>query len=122
MGTPSCNCPNYDLEEEGMNGSTFQIILALAMLTATVMMIVTYHAFRRAGSARRIARMMKRLGLDPTIMKRGEAQSMAVAEEVWDRCRKCPVEGHCERWLRGDVSGGHTFCPNAGTFHLLSGS
>jgi len=39
--------------------------------------------------------------------------------DVKARCRRCPSEGLCERWLLGKVDGENTFCPNALTFDRL---
>jgi hypothetical protein len=32
------------------------------------------------------------------------------------RCRRCPVEDVCERWLAGELEGDNGFCPNANVF------
>ena len=36
------------------------------------------------------------------------------------RCRRCPREDLCDRWLAGEAPGSNAFCPNAQTFRILA--
>ncbi len=73
-----------------------------------------------AASARRILRMMKRIGLDPEAATLGDPQTTTIGKELRRRCRGCRSEDLCERWLAGKVKGGNTFCPNAESFRILA--
>ena len=96
-----------------MNIGYFEIGIALMMLAISVAMVVAFQGFLRAGTVRRLTRMLRRVGLNPDLMARKGPESAAVIQEIWQRCRNCSVEGHCERWLNGEVAGTNAFCPNA---------
>ncbi len=96
-----------------------EISLAIMMLAVTVAMIVAFQGYLRMGSARRLSRMLMRMGLGGTDLSRQDPVAAATIEEIWKRCRKCQFEGHCERWLNGEVGGDNTFCPNAEAFRAL---
>ncbi len=97
----------------------FEVSLALMMLAIAVAMLVAYQGYLRSGTARRLSRMLRRIGLEPSIATRKDPESAAVVQEIWQRCRSCGVQGHCERWLNGEVSGDNLFCPNSETFARL---
>jgi hypothetical protein len=105
-----------------------QISVAIIMVGVAVGSIVWIHSSMAADSAKRTMGMMRRIGLDsfmrsikwPAIF--GDAQTMTIGKEVRRRCRRCPREDLCERWLAGKVKGGNTFCPNAETFRILAGA
>ncbi len=97
-----------------------QISVAIIMVGVAVGSIVWIHSSMAADSAKRTMGMMKRIGLDPATL--GDAQTMTIGKEVRRRCRRCPREDLCERWLAGKVKGGNTFCPNAETFRILGGA
>lgn len=71
-----------------------------------------------AGSARRMTGMMRRAGLDAAALV--DPQAKAMLKTTRRRCRSCPREDLCDRWLAGEVPGGNAFCPNAQTFHILA--
>jgi hypothetical protein len=99
-----------------------QISVAIIMVGVAVGSIVWIHSSMAADSAKRTMGMMKRIGLDPWTATLGDAQTMTIGKEVLRRCRRCPREALCERWLAGKVKGGNTFCPNAETFRILAGA
>ena len=90
-----------------------QISVAIIMVSVAVGSIVWINSSMAADSAKRTMGMMKRIGFDP---------SMTIGKEVRRRCRRCPREDFCNRWLAGKVKGGNTFCPNAETFRILAGA
>ncbi len=102
-----------------MNTWSFEVSLALMMLAIAVALIIAYQGYLRSGTARRLSRMLRRVGLDPAIATRKDPEAAAVIQEIWQRCRRCSVEGHCERWLNREVGGTNQFCPNAKTFERL---
>ncbi len=99
-----------------------EISIALMMLAITVAMVVAFQGYLRMGTARRLIRMLARVGLNSTAMVNQDPASKATVEEIWQRCRKCQLEGHCEQWLKGEVRGDNSFCPNATTFRLMTHS
>ena len=92
-----------------------------AILTGIVLAVALLSHFRDA-SAKRMTRMMERVGLDPRIATRTYPQTLsypqteATMKQVRKRCRGCQSEDLCERWLVGAVKGENSFCPNAQTF------
>ena len=60
--------------------------------------------------------MMQRVGLDPEITSLDDYPIKQTIKDMRTRCRKCPSEDLCERWLSGEVTGENTFCPNAPEF------
>ena len=101
-----------------------QISVAIIMVGVAVGSIVWLRSNMAAVSAWRMMRMMKRIGLDPGTIKNTlwDSKTMTIRKEVRRRCRRCPREDLCERWLAGKVEGGNTFCPNAETFRILTGA
>ncbi len=97
-----------------------QISVAIIMVGVAVAIIVWLQSSQAAASAKRMRGMMMRVGLKPGIATLGEPPTMAIIEEARRRCRRCPREGLCDRWLAGEVEGGNTFCPNAQTFDILT--
>ncbi len=96
-----------------------QISVAIIMLGVAVATIMWLQSSQAAASAKRMRGMMIRVGLKPGIATLGEPPTMAIIEEARRRCRRCPREGLCDRWLAGEVEGANTFCPNAQTFRTL---
>ncbi len=97
-----------------------QISVAIIMVGVAVAIIVWLQSSQAAASARRMMGMMTRVGLDPGTATRGDPRTMAIRKEARRRCRRCPREDLCDRWLAGKVDGGNTFCPNAQTFRILT--
>ncbi len=95
------------------------ISVAIVMVAVTVVLSLWFQRSLAAGSARRMTRMLKRVGLDPYIITLGDPQTKAVMKEARRRCRNCRVEDFCNRWLTGQCAGDDSFCPNARVFHHL---
>ncbi len=92
-------------------------VLMLGAIAAGFMWL---HSSETAGSNRRRAAMMKRLGFEPKLVSTDDPKTRAIGKMVARRCRKCSTEDVCEHWLDGEVKGDNWFCPNADTFDELS--
>ena len=103
-----------------MNPTFFQIYAALFMVVVTVALFIWLQGSEAAASARRMMRMMTRIGLDPGIATHGDPRTTAIMEKARHRCRKCRFEDCCELWRRGGGVGDNSFCPNARTFQSLT--
>ncbi len=97
-----------------------QISIAIVMVGVAFASILWLQASEAAASARRMMGMMTRVGLAPGTAAFGDPRTMAIGTEARRRCRRCPREGLCDRWLSGTVEGGNAFCPNAQTFRILT--
>jgi len=108
-----------------MDSILIEAYLPVFAILASVVLLVAFFSHNRSGSARRMMRMMERLGLDPRIATRTYPQTLAypqtetIMKHVRRRCRGCKCEGLCERWLAREVEGDNSFCPNAQTFLTL---
>lgn len=98
-----------------MDPTILDILIAIFVVTISVVAVVWFPRYKVATSEKRIIRMLARYGVDPDIIK----HSGAIIKNVHRRCRKCQVKTLCERWLDGDVEGENTFCPNAQLFNTL---
>ena len=106
-------------EENGtMDPTLFDIGVALVMVAVIAALFVWFARYLGASSERRMMRMLLRAGVDPEIAARGDKQ--AIIKDIRSRCRKCPAEALCERWLAGTIEGENTFCPNAQIFSALT--
>ena len=94
--------------------------VALAMVAVTVILFLWFQRSLAAGSARRMTRMVTRVGLDLEIATRSDPRTKAVVTEARRRCGNCRVEDFCNRWLAGQCEGDDSFCPNARVFHSLA--
>ncbi len=99
-----------------------QISVAIIMVGVAAAIIVWLQSSQAAASGRRMMGMMTRVGLDPGTATLDEPRTMAIIKEARRRCRRCPREDLCDRWLAGKVKGGNTFCPNTQTFRILTGA
>ena len=99
-----------------------QISVAIIMVGVAVAIIVWLQSSQAAASGRRMMGMMTRVGLDPGTATLDDPRTMAIRKEARRRCRRCPREDLCDRWLAGKVKGSNTFCPNAQTFRILTGA
>ena len=99
-----------------------QISVAIAMVGVAGALIVWLRSDMAAASGRRMKAMMTRVGLDSLPATFGGLRTSAIKKVMLRRCRRCPREGLCERWLAGKVEGGNSFCPNAQTFRILTGA
>lgn len=101
---------------------SIEMTLAAVMVGVAVAGSMWLRSSMVAASARRMMGMMKRIGLDPRTVAPGNPRTMTIGKQVRRRCRGCPREDLCERWLAGEIEGGNTFCPNAETFRILAGA
>jgi hypothetical protein len=97
----------------------FELFAATAMITLTVVLIAWFYREKTAASVWRRTRMLNRLGLSPDIGEHGRFRTRALMKRARRRCNRCPSEALCERWLAGEDSGDHLFCPNAHTFETV---
>ncbi len=95
------------------------ISVATLMVAATLSGFIWLQGNLAAGSARRRMGMMTRVGLSPEAAGLGNRRTRAILTATRRRCRSCPREDLCDRWLAGEVEGGNAFCPNAQTFRSL---
>ncbi len=98
-----------------------QIGVAIVMVAATIAIMLWFQSSQAAASARRMMGMMMRVGLDSGTATLDDPATMALRKEALRRCRGCPREDLCDRWLAGQIEGGNSFCPNAQTFGMLAG-
>jgi hypothetical protein len=97
-----------------------QITVAIIMAGVAVAIIVWILSSQESASARRMRGMMARVGLAPGTAALDDPRNMAIGKEARRRCRRCPREDLCERWLAGEVAGNNSFCPNSRVFRFLS--
>lgn len=94
-----------------MAPNLLQLIVAAAMAALALFLFWRLVEYRRAGSERRLRAMMAWARVDPALA--GAEASKPRLMQLRRRCRRCPSEGVCERWLAGELRGGNEFCPNA---------
>jgi len=69
-----------------------------------------------AGSARRLADMLKRLRIEVS----PRAQNGAEMRAIQRTCLLCAVSGRCDRWLKSETGEDpHEFCPNGLAFDQM---
>ena len=100
-----------------MDYTITQIIPATLMVIVAIGLIVGIRNYQSRTSERRRLAMLEALGLDPAIATSGDMP--AIMRDVRKRCEHCQSEALCERWLRGEETGGNEFCPNAKVFEIL---
>jgi len=105
-----------------MNPTIFDINIAIVMVAASVAMVVWFQRHLAAASARRMTRMMTRIGLNPAIATGGRPPSEPNVRQMRRRCRRCPSEDLCDRWVAGIANGDNSFCPNARAFGIIAGT
>jgi hypothetical protein len=89
-----------------------ELLIGAIMLTIAIGLSLVYFNYLHRLSAHRQQRMMQHVGVDPSQVQGSEAV-------LRTRCRHCPAEALCERWLAGEVEGDNLFCANAATFRRL---
>ena len=94
-----------------------QVIAAIAMTGIAVAITLGFRRYLATNSERRMLTMIESVGLDPEFATSGEIST--TMKEVRQRCRSCPTEAVCERWLQGNEEGDNSFCPNAKVFEAL---
>ena len=101
-----------------MNPTLFEIGVASLMVAVSVTLIVWFSRHMAAASGSRMMHMLMRAGMDGEDGKQGD--TAAIIQDVRSRCRRCPSEDLCDRWLAGSVEGDNSFCPNAQLFRALT--
>lgn len=101
-----------------MAPNLFQLIVAAALAALALFLVWRFVEYRRAGSERRLQSMLDWSGVSPATAC-AESSGVVMAD-VRRRCRRCQVEGVCERWLAGELKGGNEFCPNAAALATLA--
>ena len=103
-----------------MSPTPLEISVAIVMGAVFVAFYAWFRRSEAVASAARMAGMMARAGLASDIAANKEAGATAIMKEAGRRCARCPVEGHCERWLQGSVEGDNAFCANVPVFAAFS--
>ena len=93
------------------------LFVAIVLLVLAACLVSWFLKYKAAGSEKRMMRMMKRVGVDPELARRGDART--ILRDIRGRCQKCQNEYPCEQWLEGEIEGGNSFCPNAHIFEFL---
>jgi len=99
-----------------MNTDMNDLPIALIFILVTAILVVWFRGKLAAGSRSRLYRMMARLGVDPNRFSHSDEDVVSGMKAIRSRCRMCPAEDVCERWLDGEIEGDHGFCPNAKLF------
>ena len=99
-----------------MNMTLSDMGTAILFVVIAAALIVWFRAKLVSGSLSRMRRMMTSVGLDPDKLGSSDAGVGLDMQGVRTRCRMCPAEDLCERWLAGEVAGDNGFCPNAKIF------
>ncbi len=99
-----------------MNMTLSDMGTAILFVVIAAALIVWFRAKLVSGSLSRMRRMMTSVGLDPDKLASSYAGAGLDMQAVRTRCRMCPAEDLCERWLAGEVAGDNGFCPNAKIF------
>ncbi len=99
-----------------MNMTLSDMGTAILFVVTAAALIVWFRAKHVSGSLSRMRRMMTSVGLDPDNLASSDAGAGLDMQAVRTRCRMCPAEDLCERWLAGEVAGDNGFCPNAKIF------
>lgn len=99
-----------------MNMTLSDMGTAILFVVIAAALIVWFRAKLVSGSLSRMRRMMTSGGLDPDKFASSDAGAGLDIQAVRTRCRMCPAEDLCERWLAGEVAGDNGFCPNAKIF------
>ncbi|MFQ5982339.1 MAG: DUF6455 family protein [Woeseiaceae bacterium] len=99
-----------------MNTTLSDIGIAILFVAVAAALVVWFRSKLAADSSSRLRRMMARYGLDPDKVEATDAGTGLDMQAVRKRCRRCPAEDECERWLAGEIEGDNGFCPNARIF------
>ncbi len=99
-----------------MNTTLSDIGTAIPLVFIATALFVWFCKQLEAASRSRLRRMMASFGLDLDKVGSSDAGTGLDMHAVQYRCRRCPVENVCERWLAGEIAGDNIFCPNAKIF------
>ena len=109
--------PRFQAYSKYMDLSLMQIISAIVMLAVVGGLFFAYGNYLATNSERRMLSMVESIGLDPAIASNSELET--IMRDVRKRCRSCPSEDVCERWLTCDEKDDNDFCPNSKAFTVL---
>jgi hypothetical protein len=99
-----------------MNTTFSDISIAILFVAVAAFLIMWLRYKFKMDSFSRMYRMMARIGVYPGKFSGSESESGLDMQAVRSRCRMCPAEDACERWLAGEIDGDNGFCPNAKVF------
>ena len=99
-----------------MNSTLSDIGIAILLVVVAAALIVWFCRTLEAASRSRLRRMMAHYGLDPDKLANSDSGMGLDLHAVRSRCRTCPIENVCERWLAGEIVGDNDFCPNGKMF------
>lgn len=94
-----------------------QVIAAITMTVIALAFFLGFRLYLVANSERRLLTMLESIGIDPEIATSGETPN--IMKEVRQRCRSCPTEAVCEKWLQRNDDDDNSFCPNAKAFEAF---
>ena len=97
-----------------------QISIAVIMVGVACAGVVWLFTSQASASIGRMMAMMERAGLNPRPSALDDPRTITLRNEARRRCKRCPREELCDRWLAGEVEGNNSFCPNAQTFQSLT--
>jgi len=97
----------------------FEYAIAFLMVSIAIFGLAWVWRHHKERTDVRMRRMMRRVGLEPLFAFYGGSWSRAMAGDARWRCRHCPAEAECDRWLAGKECGDNSFCPNARIFRAL---
>jgi hypothetical protein len=90
--------------------------IAVFFIAVAAALVLWFRRKLTADSTSRMFRMMAKVGVYPrNFAKSGDGSGLDM-NAVRKRCRLCPAEDVCERWLAGEIEGDNGFCPNAEVF------
>ena len=87
-----------------MDDTIIQVIGIAAVLIGAGLAFMAWRRYRAADSRRRRSEMLEAVGLDPALAAMGDLE--LIMSEVRQRCERCQSEALCERWLKGEETGG----------------
>ena len=99
-----------------MNINVTELQIAIAFIFVTAVLVVWFRSKLASASRSRMYRMMARVGIYPRKSSRTGDKWGLDMNAARSRCKMCPAEDVCERWLAGEIEGDNGFCPNASVF------
>lgn len=99
-----------------MNIPLSDLGIAVFFIATAAALVLWFRRKLAVTSSSRMYRMMATVGVYPRSFSKSDDASGLDLNEVRKRCRMCPAEDVCERWLAGEIEGDNGFCPNAKIF------
>lgn len=103
-----------------INMTDWQIAFVFVFVTGAL--VFWFRSMLATKSRSRMYRMMAKVGVVPADFATSGNAGRLDMQAVRARCRRCPAEGVCERWLAGEIDGDNGFCPNARVFDGVIGA